>query len=218
MQKFIKKIVRVLFSERIREKLGPYYPRFYRVNTYLKSDLANPLSVPSIGAQYQIREVNENDIPALRAAHATRGVKAYQLKVPPRLAAPEWVGLAVFDKANGKIGYIAWVVTKHIPYIGEFGIKLGPGQFLAKDGYCVPEYRHQGLHTRMEIERLNYCIRHGAREVFIQIHDANKKGVQSVKVNGYRFVRQDMVLAIGGMNIYRPLKAFLKNPFKKIVK
>jgi hypothetical protein len=218
MRTSLKKIVRELFPKKLREYLGPFYPRLYKVNTYLKPDLSEPYPLPIISEIYEIKEVDKNDIPALKAAHDTRGTRSYQLKVTPRLAAPEWVGLAVFDKNNGRIAYIAWVVTKNIPYIEEFGIKLRPDQFLVKDGYCVPEYRHQGIHTCMEIERLNYCVRHGAREVFIQIHDANKKGIESVKDNGYRFYRQDLVIAIGGMNIYRPLKAFLKNPLKKIVK
>ncbi len=31
-------------------------------------------------------------------------------------------------------------------------------QFMVRHGFCALEYRHQGLHTRMEQERINYCI------------------------------------------------------------
>ncbi|ALO15770.1 hypothetical protein L21SP5_02137 [Salinivirga cyanobacteriivorans] len=218
MPSFIKKIVRVLFPKSLRESIGPYLPRFYKVNTYLKSGLNKELPLPEIDTRYEVREVGVKDIPALKEAHLTRGRNIYELKVPPRLKSPDWVGLSVFDKRNGRIAYIAWVVTNSIPYIEEFGLKLKSNQFLVKDGYCVPEYRHQGLHTRMEIERLNYCFRNDATEVFIQIHDANKGGVKSVLGNGYTFYQSDLVIAIGGLNIYRPIFAFLKNPFKKIVK
>jgi hypothetical protein len=130
----------------------------------------------------------------------------------------EWTGLAIFDGTNGDIAYIGWVVTNAIEYLNEFGIRLNENQFLLKDGYCVPKYRHRGLHTRMEQERINYCIRNGANEIFIQIHNSNKKGINSVINNGYKLYQKNLILNIPKFGIYRELYAALKNPFKKVVK
>jgi len=70
----------------------------------------------------------------------------------------------------------------------------------------------------MERERINYCIRNGARKIFIQIHNSNIKGKISVKDNGYNLYKSDYIIFWPIFNIYRNLKAFLKNPFRKIVK
>ena len=132
--------------------------------------------------------------------------------------APEWHGLAVFDTLTGDIAYIAWVIDRSIPYFDEFGIKMKQGQFLLKDGFCKPDYRHQGLHTRMEQERINWSIRHGASEIFIQIHNSNPKGIKSVIDNGYVFYKQNRVISWPLFEVYRELFSFIKNPFKKVIK
>jgi len=161
--------------------------------------------------------VSWDDNEKLLKAHIIRGPKTYR-KVPPRLDALEWHGLAVIDTTNDDIAYIAWIINRNIRYIEEFGIKMKKGQFLLKDGFCVPEYRHQGLHSRMEQERINYCVRNGAKEVFIQIHDSNQKGIKSVLDNGYTLYKQNRVLGWPIFNTYRELTSFIKNPFAKVVK
>jgi len=132
--------------------------------------------------------------------------------------APEWHGLGAFDTTTGDIAYIAWVIDGSIPYFEEFGIKMKKGQFLLKDGYCVPEYRHQGLHSRMEQERINYCVRQGATEVFIQIYNSNPKGIRSVLDNGYVLHSSKRLIQWPVFGISRALVPFLTNPSKKIIK
>jgi len=175
-------------------------------------------NLKSIDEKFVLKEVEWSDEGKLKKAHSFRGPDSYNRKVPPRLNSPEWVGLAVFDKTTGDIAYIAWIIRKSIRYFEEFGIFLNEKQFLLKDGFCVPEYRHQGLHTRMEQERINYCISHGATEIFIQIHDSNIRGKESVVGNGYVLFQKNYILSWYAFNIYRELFSVLKSPFKKIVK
>jgi hypothetical protein len=193
-------------------------PKFHLINTYklhIKSPIVN---LKVISDNYYIREVNDNDMGKLEKAHNIRGKLTFKRKVPGRMASSAWHGLAVFDKTTGDIAYIAWVIDRAIPYFDEFGIKLNKGQFLLKDGYCLPQYRHQGLHTRMEQERINYCVRNEGKEIFIQIHDSNKGGVNSVFNNGYELYQQGYVIQWPIFNIYRSLKGFFKRPFKIIIK
>ncbi|MBN2863657.1 MAG: hypothetical protein JXN62_10870 [Bacteroidales bacterium] len=214
----LKKIARFFLPEKIRIFFFRMIPRVSVVNTYIMS---NPLMIEKmnmISGKYSIREINPSDIGILKQAYETRSKISFENKIPARLNSDAWTGLAVFDKTNGNPAYLAWVITKSIPYFEEFGVKLKEGQFLLKDGYCFPDYRHQGLHSRMEQERINYCVRHGASEIFIQIHDSNKKGIKSVTSNGYRLHKDNFVIHWPLFNVYRELLSFLKNPFKNIIK
>lgn len=212
-----KRLLRQIIPKGFRVFFWSLIPKTHLVNTYrLRRDAIIKELVP-IDAKYAIREVNWNDEKQLRKAHAIRGEHTFK-KVPPRLNSPHWVGLAVFDETCGDIAYIAWVITGSIPYFEEFGINLGEGQFLLKDGYCIPDYRHQGLHSRMEQERINYCIRNGGNEMFIQIYNSNKKGIASVLGNGYTLYKQNYVLIWKVFGVFRELTSFIKNPFKKVVK
>jgi len=212
------KIIRAILPQKIRKFIANLIPKFYKVNTYVLRNPKVKNSTYPIADKYIIKEVTWKDVKKLKEAYYFRGATSYNKKVPSRLNAPEWVGLAVFDNTAGEIAYIAWVITSSIKYFEEFGIVLHPGQYLLKDGFCVPKYRHQGLHTRMEQERINYCVRNGAYEIFIQIHNSNKKGIASVDTNGYKLYQQNYVIQWPIFNIYRSVKAFLKNPFKRVIK
>lgn len=214
----IKNLVKFLLPKTLRHFLWAMYPRIELLNTYCIRVYNEISGLSSIDKKFIIREIGWSDSIAIKTAYDFRGKNAFYRKVPSRLNAQQWVGLAVIDISNNEIAYIAWVVKTSIDYFEEFGISLKPGQFLLKDGYCVPHYRHQGLHTRMEQERINFCIRNGATEIFIQIHNSNKKGVHSVQSNGYMLYQQDYLIHWPIFNVYRPLKAFLKSPFRKIVK
>ena len=217
MKKHIKIIARLFIPASIRAFLWRSIPSFHKVNTYLLKRNKPIQELSPINENYYIQEVVWEDKEQLRKVESYRNAKAFEKKILPRLRNPEWHGLAVFDKLTGDITYISWVVDSSIPYLEEFGIKMKAHQFLLKDGFCVPYYRHQGLHTRMEQERINYCIRNGGNEIFIQIHASNKRGIKSVTENGYRLFQQNNIILWPIFFIYRSVKGFLKNPFKRIV-
>lgn len=214
----IKEVLKYLIPIEVRVFLLGLIPRIYLLNTYLLNHPQFINNLCSISEKYLIRTIGWNDEQKIRKAHSFRGPGAFSKRIPDRLNSSEWVGLAVFDKNNGDIAYMAWIIINSIRYFEEFGVHLQAGQFLLKDGFCVPEYRHQGLHTRMEQERINYCVRNGATEIYIQIHNNNEKGKDSVIKNGYKLFHQRYIIQWPAFNIYRDLKAFLKNPFVKVVK
>jgi len=193
-------------------------PKFCRTNTYLLNGHQEITNLKKIDSKYIVIEVDEKDIDKLKIANKDRGKNAIRNKVISRLESPAWKGLAVIDQTNDAIAYIAWIITDSIPYFEEFGVYLKEKEFLLKDGYCVPKYRHQGLHTRMEQERINYCIKQGANAIFIQIDNSNKKGIKSVLGNGYKFYSQNYVIQWPIFNIFRSFKGFVKNPFRKVIK
>lgn len=216
---FIKKIVRVILPFKgVRRFVNRCVPKLHKINTYLlkRDKLIQNLS--PIDEKYMIREISWDDEEKLIKMHSVRGMRSYNSKIVKRLNSPEWIGLGVFDSTNGDIAYLAWVVTKSIPYFEEFGIKLKSNQFLLKDCYCIPHYRHQGLHSRMEQERINYCIRNGADEIFTQLFSKNKRGNESIIGNGFVLIQQNYLISWSIFGTFRALTGFLKNPFRKIVK
>ena len=86
-----------------------------------------------------------------------------------------------------------------------------------RHGYCHPQHRHQGLHTRMEQERINYCINNGANEIYIQIGSKNIKGHESVTNNGFQFIKKNYTIRIPALSVYRDFFSFLKSPFKRVI-
>lgn len=192
-------------------------PKVYLVNTYLNKT-PNPIVILTpIGPNFEIRPLEMSDVDELRVANSYRGNNSFDHKILPRLKSKEWLGLAVFDTSNGSIAYTSWIIKQTIPYFEEFGVKLKANQFLLKDGFCVPHYRHQGLHTRMEQERINFSLKNGASELFIQIHDSNKKGIASVEGNGFKLFKKNYVLSWPIFYMFRNLKAALINPFKRVI-
>ncbi len=218
----IKRIVRSIIPEKIRNIVYRCTPKVYMINTNLLNSPKLIEDITSVNERFiingklNIKEISIEDAEKLKKFADYRGESKYKQLVQ-RLN-DSWIGLGVIDKTNGDIAYMGWIINKSIPCFEEYGLKLKPNQFLLKDGFCVPEYRHQGLHTRMEQERINYCVRNGATGIFNQVISINKKGKDSVYGNGFRTCKRDILLWWPIFGIFRPLKAFLKNPFRKIVK
>ncbi|MDX9929673.1 MAG: hypothetical protein RBS37_07460 [Bacteroidales bacterium] len=213
----LKKILRILIPEEIRLFLWRITPRFSGVKTYVMRNPSPVREIQEIDNIFIIREIDAGDEVELRRFHLERGYDAYNRKVKARLEGEEWTALAVVDTSNNSIAYLAWIVSKPVPYAEEFGAHLGNGSFLLKDGYCAKTYRHRGLHTRMEQERINYCVRNNAKEIYIQIMTSNLRGIDSVERNGYSFFNTRTMIEWSAFNIYRELRSFLKHPFRKVV-
>ncbi|HPI68631.1 MAG TPA: hypothetical protein PL003_05355 [Bacteroidales bacterium] len=214
----IKRILRYLLPKQVRLFFWSIIPKVHVVNTYILKNPELITNLPPIDKKFQIKQVTWADEMELKKAFHFQGPDAYRSKVPARLRSGDWTGLAIFDNCNGRIAYIAWIIIRSIRYFEEFGVHLKPRQFLLKDGFCVPEYRHQGLHTRMEQERINYCVRNNADTIFIQILNSNKKGIDSVINNGYVLYNQRKIIQWSLFGVYRELWSFLRSPFRKIVK
>lgn len=186
-------------------------PQTVTLNTYKLDIIQEMTEMTDIEARFFIRALDMKDATALEEAYQGRSKGYYQRNGLPRLCDPRWLALAVFDAENGKIAYVAWIIQKTVPYLEDIGLFLREDQRFVKDGYCVPDYRHRGLHTRMEHERINRCVRDGAREIFIQIAVDNPKGIKSVTDNGYVYYQTNKYLVITGLGIYREMKAFWKS-------
>lgn len=214
----LRNSLRSIIPTKYRQFFWSLIPKFHLVNTYVQHRTESVKELLPIDTKFVIREVTWEDKSKLIKAHSYRGPKAYKNRIPDRMNSTEWKGLAVINTNNGDIAYLAWIIVGSIKYFEEFGVFLKPGQFLLKDGFCVPEYRHRGLHTRMEQERINFCVKDGNCDIFIQIHDDNEKGKESVLINNYKLFRQNYVILWPIFNVYRELHSFLKNPFRKVVK
>jgi hypothetical protein len=216
LNKLFNTIGRKIIPKKIRIILWECIPKFFVLNTYFLSNPKILKNIKIIDEKYYIRFIDRNDKEKLQNFYNSRRI--YEKKIPYRLSRSEWKGIAVYDQEDNSIAYLSWIIDTSIPYFEEFGITLKKHQYLLKDGHCKIEHRHKGLHTRMEQERINYCAKKYATDIFIQIHNSNEKGKQSVLNNGYYLYKQNIVIQWPIFNIYRRFSAFLINPFRKVIK
>ena len=210
MNKIFK--IKILLS--IINTISKYIPKLQKTNTYILKRSTPITELFPIDKKFIIRRLTLDD--EFRLIKFYGSPKKYEKVIKPRLEGNSWIGLVVEDSTNANLAYISWVISKNIEYISDFNICMTEKQFFMRHGYCSPEYRHLGLHTRMEQERINFCIKNGANEIFIQIACSNFKGIDSVVSNGFKFMQMNYILRIPAINLYRELYATLKNPFKTI--
>jgi len=186
-------------------------PEIYSIDIYLLKDNRLIKDLHPIDKKFYVKGLTINDSERLKSFYKN------SKHILPRLHDDAWVGLAVVDSTNNKIAYVSWVINKNIQFINDFGISLSENQFMVRHGFCAPEYRHQGLHTRMEQERLNYCYKNGADQVYVHKASKNKSGKRSLMENRFEFYKKSYVIRIGRFGIYRRLLSFIRNPFEKIL-
>jgi len=215
----LKKIARLIFPPSARHFIASCIPRVYRINTIV---LENPTLIEDlmpIEENFTIRVVTKDDIDLLKIFHSHKGLKSFNHNLIPRLNAPEFIGLAAIDINSNEIAYLSWIIIKSIPYFEEFGINMTQGDYLVKDIFVVPKYRHKGLSTRMEQERINYCVRRGVcKRIYTQPLHNNRKGNEAYVRLGYKLVQTNYLLRWYIFNVFRSLIGFLLNPFKKVLK
>lgn len=215
----IKKLMRFLIPYRVRHFIVSCIPRIYRINTIV---IENPTIIKNlvpIDESFIIREVTIKDMELLKKFHSYKGLRSFDHNVIPRLNAPEFIGLAAIDINSNEIAYLSWIIIKSVPYFEEFGIKMTKGEYLVKDIFVVPKYRHKGLSTRMEQERINYCVRRGnCKRIYTQPLYQNVKGNEAYVRLGYKIVQTNYLIRWYIFNVYRSLKGFIRNPFRKVIK
>ena len=199
----------------IRELLRYVYglkPHFVTLKT-MRLCREKPIEeMNEIAPHFMIRQITLEDASALEKAYQKRSRGYYKRNGLPRLKDPSWIGLAVFDIRSGEIAYVSWIIQRTVVQLEDIGLYLKDSQRYVKDVYCVPEYRHQGLHTRMDLERINHCIRDGASEIFLQVEEKNTKGVRSVTDNGFKYTGQTLkYLVIPSLGVFREYRAFLRS-------
>lgn len=213
-----KKVIRKLIPSTIRTFLGRLVPKFHRINTFFLKNPAMIEDLIKIDVRFVVREIGWSDETMLRNIYSGKNADSiFKDKIARRLDSPDFAGLAVIDSEAERIVYLSWVILRSIPYFEEFGITLAEGDFLLKDIYVVPEYRHMGISSRMEQERINYCVQLGAKQLFLQPLASNKKGNDVYPKYGYVFLKSNLLIQWPLFNVWRELYSFLKNPFRKVM-
>ena len=214
----VKNLLRKVVPANVRSLVLRSIPRIKYINTYVLRRNGIIENLTEIDKKFVIRKINLEDADKLKKAYSFRSEKYFLRNGLPRLNNQSWQGLAVIDSDTNDIAYVSWVILKNVDFIDDLKIKLGKNQFFVRDGYCVPTYRHQGLHTRMEQERINFCVRNGANSIFVLIENKNEKGKISVIENGFKLFQQNIYLVIPAFGVYHEFFTALKYPFKSLVK
>ena len=215
MIKHVKSIIKKIVPEKILSSIYSIKPSIQATNTYLLKKDKPIENLYPIDKKYIIRILNIDDKEELRRFYSQS--RSFDKLILPRLKTTAWIGLAVIDTTKNTFAYVSWIIMESTEFIKDFKINLNKNQYFLRHGYCSPQYRHQRLHTRMEQERINYCIHNGANEIFIQIGNRNEKGKASVKNNGFMFLQKNYILRIPALGIYRELFSALKSPYRRVI-
>ena len=233
MCKKIKQIIRLLIPIKYRYFFWSIIPKIKKYHVFMikRNTLINTLH--EIDDRFLIRllENNISDYNKLKKAYSFRYGNYFERIAMPRLKDSRWVCLVVENKINRDFAYVSWVVKGNVDFINDLGIKLKHNQFFLRDAYCVPQYRRQGLNTRMDQERINYCVAHGANEILFQIGDkahADQNIIRKAKEynedwneKGEKLelahLKTNYILIIPRFNIHNDIFSFVNSIIKKII-
>jgi hypothetical protein len=216
MTGFLKKTARAILPVSARYFIWSVKPQIFKMNTLILDDYKLSESFIRIPEKYVIKEVTWQDKDALLRFYNSNGANVFERKVPKRLNSKRCRGFAIYDNTSGIIVYCNWIIHQYEEYLGEFGIRPEASFIFWDSSVCLPEHRHQGLHSRMEQELINYSINSGAVSFYMQIHESNVKGNKHALSKGYRLIDTQYVISWPVFGVYRNLKAFLHNPFRRI--
>ncbi len=213
-----KNTLRKILPDDFRYFVGSLMPRWHKIDTFVLHDPQYISSLKPIDEYFKIRTISDNDLDLLEKYHSYRGKKSFSKKVPSRINSDKFVGLAAIDTRTEEIAYLSWVVNRSIDYFEEFGVFMKKGDFMVKDIFVVPKYRHRGLSYRMEQERINFCVKQGALKIYTQPLTSNLKGKDVYLGLGYKYLQTDLLIQWPVFNVWRNFKSFLRNPFKTLLK
>ena len=226
----VKAIARKVIPYKVRLHIWGIIPKIKIYFVYIIVQKNLFIEVRNIDCKFRICNIEKCSKEAIEKASDSREFNYFENIVLPRLSDPRWVGFAVENTEKEEIAYISWVVRSNVGFIDDLGLRMKPNQFFLRDAFCVPEYRGMGLNTRMDEERINYCISHGADEILFQIGarshpDQNilrrySRFFQSTEGEDKRIsislLQKNRILIIPRLGIHRDLFSFLKNPFKEL--
>lgn len=211
MNRKTKNVLKKIIPQKTAALLFSIKPQIYSADIFV---LKNPKLIHDlhpIDKKFIIHQLTTDDSERLKEFYT------HYKHILPRLETTAWIGLAVVDTTNDKIAYVSWIIKENIPFVKELDITMNKNQFMVRHGFCDPNYRHQGLHTRMEQERLNWCVRHGATDIFLHIASENLKGIGPLVKTGFVFLYKKKILRIPAFGIYRELNSAIRSPFKKVM-
>jgi hypothetical protein len=211
MNRKTKNVLKKIIPQKMAAFLFGIKPQIYTAGIYVLKNASLIHDLHPIDKKFVIHQLTIDDSERLKYFYTN-----YK-HVLPRLNTTAWIGLAATDTTNNKIAYVSWVIKENIPFVKELDITMQKDQFMVRHGVCAVEYRHQGLHTRMEQERLNWCVRHGAKDIFLHIASENLKGIGPLVKTGFVFLYKKKILRIPAFSIYRELNSAIRSPFKKVM-
>jgi len=214
----MKKFVRRVLPLSIRRFVWLSLPQVHIVNTYALKVYADMFELQKIPDKYELVLINKSHIERLKNFYNNYGTNVFRKKVPKRLNSSSCRGFAFVERKSGEIVYNTWIHFNFNRYLSEYGIQFEEDFAFWDSGDCLPDHRHQGLHTRMEQELIKYAQQNNYGIFSLQIHESNSKGNDHALAKGYSLIKQSYTVYWPAFGVYRELKSFLMNPFKRIIK
>lgn len=92
---------------------------------------------------------------------------------------------------NSKLIYSTWISKNVINFNTSISktISLNPNQAILEDSYCHPDYRGQGLHTKMNLFRLRKIYEMDNTEAVAIVLNENKPALRTQLKSGFIIVK-----------------------------
>ena len=231
MKKLVKRIARIFIPQKLRHFLWSITPIVGIYDTYIITRF-NPIgSLNTIDCKFSIQTLSQKDYAMLEKAYSYRSEYYYERKIIPRLSNSNWVCLIAVDTMKKEIAYASWVVKGQVEFLDDSRIYMKPNQFFIRDAFCVPKYRRLGLNTRMDQERINFCVQNGANEIMFQIARKSHKDQNIIKKTGKYcenlneqgenkgliYLKKNYIVMITKFGIHNDLFSLPKILFNKII-
>jgi hypothetical protein len=231
MIKFFRNIARVIIPRKARHFVWGLVPKIGVYHTYIITRYNPIVPVFPIDEKFEIKILSKKDFTMLEKAYSYRSNTYFNRVVKPRLDNSNWICLLVVDKLKEEIAYVSWVVIKNVDFITDSRIYLKTNQFFLRDAFCVPEYRRQGLNSRMDQERINFCVSNGANEILFQIAGKAHKDQNIIKQTskycenfnnpmdkeGLIFLKKNYIVMINKLGIHNDIFSLRKLLIKRII-
>ena len=105
--------------------------------------------------------------------------------VKKRLSSDNSHGYGILDQ--GRLIYSTWISTDKIVFKSPVYkiIQISPNQAILEDSYCHPDFRGQGLHSKMNLFRLKKIKEMGFTEAIAIVVKENKPALKTQIKSGF---------------------------------
>ncbi len=176
------------YEKAIVNEISKIFYKFVSIGYIYKLYDFDRLDSISLDAKYTLRRVNLEDAKELKEFSKYRLSNHYKKNILPRLKNPtSYTPLAVIDKENDKIVYLAWIVfSGNIKTFQYYYHRVKEGTAFLFDAFTIPEYRKKGLHKVVMQKRIELCLEKNIKNIQIAIARNNFKAIRSIKKTNFK--------------------------------
>ncbi len=178
------------FIKSVFRRLGIQYETFYLLEWHVNTEELNRKM-----ESYDFSDIQELTIDDLKTSASFSEQKKNLFQT--RLKSKEYSCYGI--KQGGEIVYSTWISWSTMGYPSYFNKneKLQQNEALLEDSFCHPTQRGKGLHSKMNLFRMQTINERGRSKVLALVLIENKAALNVQLKSGFRIVKKIRFLKIG---------------------